>query len=401
MLRTNSRAKQRGVGLHCRSMSALGSRAAAARVLALGALCCANGCASRAISGPPPQAAPAVAEPSTPAARRFGSPYAYEWFIRAELLRASGELGPAIAAYRAALTSADDEPQVLARLASALDANREHAAARALLHEALQLDPQCADAWLVEAELAEQSGQFEAALQAYEQAERSEPGSARAPVALAGLLRTHGYPERAQAVLMRYAARTLPGTSGAYEAELRTALSTADPERVYRATLPYRLFEPPARSALTAAARFLLEHGRAARALRVMQLIADSPEQAELRLRVLIAAGSFAQLESWLSGHAPAEPRLRSLVARAELTLGATEAAASSVDAARLDQPDAPALQLLAADVALARGDFAAAARLYARVPSAAADYREARAGLAKALTAVGLAELAAELAEH
>src|SRR4051794_7233703 len=61
------------------------------------------------------------AAPPEPPARRIGSPYAYEWFMRAELYRAESKLAPALDAYRQALSSSEEDPHVLARYATALD----------------------------------------------------------------------------------------------------------------------------------------------------------------------------------------------------------------------------------------------------------------------------------------
>ena len=370
-------------------------------------------CARPVRVAPPPTAADG-GQAAPPSARRFASPYGYEWFLRAELLRGRGQLAAACESYRAALAGADEDPYVLARLATALDQLGDHAGARTVLRDAQQLEPNAEVVWLAEAELAERShepGSFELASAALERAEQVQPLSPRGPLQLAALLRARGYPERADAVLLRFEARSLPGTAGALAARLSRALSGGDAQRIWQATLPYRLNAPPQLDLLRQAARMLLVRGRPAQALRLLELVPEQTGEDNLRLAVFAACGRYAEAELWLREHPPQVADDWLAAAQVYLALGRLDAAADSIEAARLAPREAgepaadsfktraPRLQLMAAEIADASGAYARAAQLFAELPAGSADSAAARRGLARALTAQGLAELAGELA--
>jgi Tfp pilus assembly protein PilF len=348
---------------------------------------------------PPTAASAAPSVSTTPKSTpHFASPYTYEWFIRAELLRSSGQLAAAIQAYRTALAGSDEDAHVLARLGSALDEQGAHEQAAELLDDALRLEPDSEVAWLARAELAQRRGAFEPALEALERAEQAAPLSPRAPLALAALLRARGNPERADAVLLRYEARSLPGTHGAQAAQLSRALASHDTEQIFAATLPYRLFAPSNPSALSAAAKQLLDQGRAALALRVIDLVPETANESPLRLRVFLACGRWAAAEAWLADHEASDrPELLEL-ARAQLLLRHPEAAAQLLESERLAGADEPSLQLVAAEIDLARSSYANAALRFARIPRGSSAYPEARLGLVQALSAEALPDLAAEV---
>ena len=359
------------------------------------------GVASACAHAPPAQTPPTAAGPrvAPAAANRVASPYTYEWFIRAELLRAAGQNLAAIEAYRQALSGADEDAHVLARLASALDEHGEHDQADAAVAQALRVEPTSEAAWLARAEIVARRGDAAGTLEALERAEQAEPLSPRAPLALAAWLRAHGHPERASAVLLRYEARSLPGTRAAERVRLVRALDARDPERVWRATLPYRLFAAPAPAVLAQAAELLLDAKRPAQALRVIELAPDSQRETPLRLRILVACARWAAVEAWLQVHDAPDRTGRLELARAQLALGRPEAAAEIIDAERLRAADDPSLSLLAAQVELSRGAYASAAEQFARVPCGSSAAQEARVGLTQALSAVALPELAAEVA--
>src|SRR5262245_24035018 len=90
----------------------------------------------------------AAAQTPASAPRRVGSPYAYEWFMRAEIWRAKHQLEPALDAYRNALSSADEDPHLLSRYASALDLAGQSSRALEVLQEAFAQDPYAESAWL-------------------------------------------------------------------------------------------------------------------------------------------------------------------------------------------------------------------------------------------------------------
>jgi len=363
------------------------------RTLVLFALCL-GACGA----GPAPRVAPIVRDRPR-AAQRFASPYTYEWFVRAELERAQGRLPQAIDAYQAALASADEEPDIMARLGSTLAEAGQTDRALYVLDEAGKLDPRSEAVWLARAELLVQLGDVEAAYAALERAAHAAPSSPRSPLRMAALLNEHGQRERAQAVLERFRVQNQPSAQDAYQTELARALLTRDAQAIFAATAPYRLgaaAHPSGR--LNQAAQLLFDAGRAPEALRVLELLPANERDAALELDVLLAAGSFVQLESFLAVHEPSGPRERASAARAAIAVGKVGQAAAIVEADRITQVDVPVLQLLAAKIELARGHCAAAAEQFAKVPAAAAVGGEARVGLRAALLGAGLGELAEEL---
>jgi tetratricopeptide (TPR) repeat protein len=388
-------------------------------LLGLGGAACAHAAPAAPQAKSPPTAA--VQAPLGSSARsiaastsapRYASPYTYEWFVRAELLRGRGQLDAAIEAYRTALAGADEDAYVLARLATALDERGDPAAARKVLDEALELEPDSEAAWLARAELAEHAKDTASAFEALERAEQAQPLSPRAPLALAALLRAQGSLERAAAVLLRYEARSLPGTGAAQAVHLRRALASQDPDRIFAATLPYRSGAPLEAAALEQAASLLLSHGRVAQAYRVIALVPETPNESGLRLRVLAACARFAEAETWLAGHEPSSAEERSAAARVYLATGRPELAAQLVELERNlaergalgsaalsgGGDDTPSWQLVAAQIELARGAYARAAQLFAAVPVGSSAHAEAQLGLSDALLAQGMPELAAEV---
>jgi len=343
----------------------------------------------------------------TPAVRprtappRFASPYTYEWFVRAELARASGDLPLAIQAYRAALAGADEDSYVLARLGSALDQAGEHTQAQEVLNDALERDPESEAVWLARAELFERSGSTIEAFAALERAAQVAPDSARAPLALAKLLERQGQTERARAVLADHRQRLAHAGSDVYRVELDAALLSGDADAVFAATLPYRLGAPPkAAERLNRAAGHLLDKERPALALRVLELLPAAQREAPLELRALDKAGSVSALEAWLVMHEPNTPEARIKAARSALLVGKVARATAILEADRLLHPETPGLLLLSAEIASARGQYLIAADQFARVPHNTSVGTEAREGLTAVLGALGLEAIGAELNE-
>lgn len=331
----------------------------------------------------------------------FASPYAYEWFIRAEVLRSTNHLPQALDAYRAALASSDEDAELLARYGSALAESGDTTHAGEVLDEARTLDPENEAVWLALAALSEQRGALDDAYIALEHAERAAPLSARAPLQLAEWLSSRGHHERAQAVLERFYQRSVKGSRDAHRAVLAAALASMDPERVFAATLAYRLGVPPSAAAqLNRAATLLLDRGRPARAARVLALVPEAERNALTELRVLNAVGSAAALEAWLSTHEASDPDARLQAAHAALYLGKLDEAQAILASERLTQPESPALQLLAAEHELAAGQPARAASLFAGIPEGTTVSAEVKRGLSHSLDTLGLTTLSAELGD-
>jgi tetratricopeptide (TPR) repeat protein len=340
-------------------------------------------------------AAEAKAEPMP---RRVGSPYAYEWFVRAEILRAEAKLGPALEAYRVALSSSDEDPHVLARYATALDEAGQTDSALRALESALAQDAYSESAWLARATIAEHHGKLNEALEAYERAETAAPTSPQPPIALAALLDRHGNAERARAVLARFEARVLPGTSAARRARLRAAMLREDAQTAYveaRALGVLRVEDVPL---VTRAAALLLDRDHCGLALDLLDLLGQRPD-APLQLRALLACGRFAAAEELLRVSDPELLGGSMAVSRAYLTIGRAAEALELAEAYHAVHPDDAQGRLLLAEAQLASGAYGDAAESFA-ISVRSGRSNEARDGLVRTLTAAGLPELAREVRE-
>jgi Tfp pilus assembly protein PilF len=346
-----------------------------------------------------PTPASAAARAASRDDHHFVSPFAYEWFVRAELQRARGNLEAAIAGYRAVLADADDDPYVLSRLASALDEHGQHAQAQASLDQALQTDPCSEAAWLTRAQLAERAGQLEAAFAAYERAESCTPWSPRAPLALAQLLQAHGQPERASAVLARVQTRALPGSAAACRARLALALAQNDATAAINAAQAWLRLEQAAEQPLRSTVEHLLASDKPQLALQLLQALPDRPQWSALRLRALVACGHFAAAEALLTISDP--ETLGGLVetARSALAIGRAQAALELTQDALATNPQDWQAQLVQAQAELSLSDYVAAASGFSALATSPLGGAEARAGLALALRAQGLFALADEVA--
>lgn len=333
-----------------------------------------------------------------PAPRPVGSPYGYEWFMRAEILRAEGKLGYALEAYRAALSSSDEDPHVLARYATALDEAGHTERAHEALASAFAQDLSSESAWLARATIAEHHGRFNDALAAYERAETAAPASPRPPLALAALLDRHGNGERARAVLARFEARVLPGTSAAQRARLRAAMLRGDVQAAYveaRALGVLRIEDLPL---VTQAASLLLDRDHCGLALDLLDLLGERPD-APLQLRALLACGRFSAAEELLRVTDPELLGGLLAVARAYLTIGRAAEALELALAYHTVHPEDAHGALLLAEAQLASGAYADAAESFAKLVKSGRS-SEARDGLARTLAAAGLPELAREVRE-
>lgn len=372
----------------------LGTRCNARWACRLGCLACVLaivGCAGSELATQV-ESKPAPAAPA--AVRRVGSPYAYEWFMRAEILRARQQLGPALDAYRSALSSSDEDPHVLARYATALDQAGQTDRAREVVARAFEQDPYSESAWLARAEIAERHGALGEALEAYERAESVAPASPRPPLALAALLDRQRDPERARAVLARYEARVLPGSAGAQRARLRAAVLDANPESAYAEARALGAVRAEDLALIGQAAALMLDRGRCGLALDLLERFAERPLEAPLRLRALLACGRFGAAEALLRQTDPELLGGLTAVARAYLTIGRASEALELAQAHHTVHPEDAQGLLLLADAQLATGALADAAESYSRLIRGS-NSGLARDGLARTLTAAGMPELA------
>jgi len=355
------------------------------------------GCAA---STPAPSAPHAQA--TRPAPTPFVSPYAYEWFVRGELLRARGEHAAASEAYQSALTSGDDDAYLLARLAEAHEAAGEPAAADKALRDALALDPRSEAAWLASAHVAQGRGDRARALEALERAEQAVPGSQQAPAELAELLRKSGQPERALAVLERAATRGPATATAALRARLELARARNDGAALARAASDWLAYAGGDGAVLRRTADELLATGQPVLAERVLAALPEDPRDAALRLSVALALARYARVEQLLATTPPDALGGPLSVADAYLQIGKPDRALALLDERERSGDDDPSRRLwLEGACQLALGNPTAAAELLTRVPPASLYYARARTALRQAFTAAGLPALGAELADR
>jgi tetratricopeptide (TPR) repeat protein len=356
-------------------------------------------------------ARPVEAVPPAPAAapRRFVSPYSYEWFVRAELLAARGQHAAAVEAYRMALTSADEDPYVLARLAEALDRSGDTEGAADALAAGLQIDPRSEAVWLASGRIAERRGSFERALEAYERAEAAAPHASDAPFALAGLLERSGHPERAIAVLERFAARNaelerVASRSAGVEAKLlraRISLARAHGDGAALAEAARRFRERGGGDPeLTRrVARELLAAGQPALAARLLAALPPSDRDARLRLDAWLTLARTDAAELLLATTSPEPLGGPVAVAEAYLAIDQPARALESLEQqSAAHEPDPQRRTVARAGALLALGHLAEAAMTAAQVPPSSTHHRAALAILSQALESAALPALSREL---
>ena len=122
----------------------------------------------------------------------FVPPYAYEAYVRGELLLEQGQAREAVAQLKLAATAPDEDPYLLSRLAHAQLLAGDRAEAERTLEHAAELD-RCSEAvWLMRGTLAETTQELAVARAAYENASSCAPRSAKGELALVHLLLSHG-----------------------------------------------------------------------------------------------------------------------------------------------------------------------------------------------------------------
>jgi thioredoxin-like negative regulator of GroEL len=330
----------------------------------------------------------------------FVSPYAYEWFVRAELARSQGDSAGAAEAYESALTSGDDDPYLLARLAEAREASGDHPAADRALASALERDPSSEAAWLARGRIALQRGDQPGALAAFARAEQVAPGSSEAPAQLAEVLRAQGHPERAIAVLERASQRGPRTARAALRARLELARARHDGAALAAAAADWLAYAGADLALLRRTAAELFAAGEPVLAERVLQALPDDGHDALLRLQVALALRRNERALLLLASNPPEAFGGSANVADAFLQLGKPDRALAQLDEREhAEGDDAPRRTLLLGMCKLALGDPAAAAELLARVPAGSSYFTRARQELAHALQSADMPALAGEVA--
>jgi tetratricopeptide (TPR) repeat protein len=337
-------------------------------------------------------------QPRRSAPAPLASPYAYEWFVRAELFEARGQHAAAADAYRNALATADPDPFVLGRLADALDLGGDRRAAERAIDAGLELDPRSEALWLVRGRIAARHRAWDESVAAYERAQRSAPESAAGSLALAALLQARGQTERAVAILDALAARSPKESGAALRARLELALARQDAGQLSAAAAAVVAHgRRTDRELLRRTAERLVATHRAALASRLLASLPASPELAPMRLRVALELGRRDEVERLLVTTQP--NALGSPLDLAETYLAIQRPAQALEQLGLFNRASDPHRSaLLHGKALLALGNPGQAALQLARIPPDSAHHPAARIALSHALQAGGLPSLASDL---
>lgn len=326
----------------------------------------------------------------------FVPPYCYEWFIRAELFAARGELEKAVEAYRLALTGPEEDAFVLTRLAEALHQLGQTEASQKALERAESIDPRSEAVWLTRAKFAEQQGDYQAAASAYRRAESVAPLSAEPPLAFANMLNKIDASERAIAVLEGFASRTKDISAKAERAKLALCLTRRNAKGVVEAVEAMLQITPVNEKEICRAISVVLDSDEPFIAEKLIDRIPANVCDNKIRLRVFLESRRNAAAENLLSSALPETFGGLVPTARAYLAIDRPDLAEQLAEE-QLAHEESSEAMLVAAEAKLRQGYFAEAAGLFSRVPSGTTSYEEAIIGLAQALSVQGLGGVAAE----
>jgi len=319
----------------------------------------------------------------------FVPPYAYEAYVRGELLLAEGRPAEAAAQLELASTAPDEDPYLLSRLAYAQLLSGSRAEAERTLAHAGRLD-RCSEAvWLVRGALAERAGDLAAARGALEKATRCAPHSARGELALAELLASHGQPAAALDVLASAAQRPYGAPA---ERALESSLTSADAATFVHALADLGAYRAASSEALEHAIRLSLQRGLPRLALRLREQHAARLPPA-LEAEVLVANGLLDELAALIAASDAGALGGHERTAEIALQAHAYERAELEATSA-LSGRTSDAMHALRARAALALGHGRAA------FPDVLAIHEATlkRAVLTEALAALGAPALAREL---
>jgi hypothetical protein len=236
------------------------------------------------------------------------------------------------------------------------------------------------------------------ALESYQKAADVAPESDAPVAAIAMLLREEGARDRALALLASYGDRSSSPSAAWLRFEM--AVEEGDPREAFDAVRALVEVAPARTVEIRRAAEVALRHDRPDLALRLLEPLPPTRDDAALRIRTWIASGRASDAEALLAvtdAEALGGPLAKaSLYLAARLPDHAAEAAALEVNA----HPGPDAYDV-AGRAALARGDYVRAAEALGRVPPGTRPFVGARVALAEALRAAGLSTLAEEALEH
>ncbi len=328
---------------------------------------------------------------------RFVPPFCYEWFVRAELFAARGELDKAVEAYRLALTGPEEDVFVLTRLAVALHQLGHTEASQEVLERAESIDGRSEAVWLTRARFAEQDGDYQAAVSAYQRAEAVAPLSDEPPFALAKLLSGIGAGERAIAVLEGFAARTQENSARAERAKLALCLARRDAKGAFEAAQTMLRIAPIKEKEICSAISLALDSGEPFVAERLFSQLPATYCEKSLRLRLFLNVHRYAAAEQLLASALPETFGGVVPTARAYLAIDRPDLA-EQIAQELLTREESSEAMVISAKCKLRQGRFTEAAELFSRIESGTTCYEGALIGLAQALSFEGMGGEAAEI---
>lgn len=327
----------------------------------------------------------------------FVPPYCYEWFIRAELFVARGELEKAVEAYRLALTGPEEDVYVLTRLAEALHQLGRTDAAQEALERAESIDGRSEAVWLTRARFAEQRGDYQAAASAYQRAISAAPLSEQPPLAFAKMLEKLDAAERAIAVLEGFAGRTQGNSVRAERAKLALCLARRDAKGAVEAIDVLSRVAPLEKEEICRAIALVLDSNEPFIAERLLGPLSTNLCDKRLRLSVFLKTHRYVAAEQLLSSASPETFGGLLPTARAYLAIDRPDLAELFAEELLSGEDNSEALVVLA-ESKLRQGRFAEAAELFSQIPRGVTFYEEVLIGLARALSEEDLDGVAAEI---
>jgi predicted Zn-dependent protease len=315
-------------------------------------------------------------------------PEAYERFIEGELAVARGDLEAARIAFAGA--SPERDPFVLARLAEVIARQGDIDEARRLLADGARRHPESEAVWVARARIAEMADRPDEALEAYGEAMRIAPRSARPVLGAATLLERRSRRAEALEVLARYVAREpsrSPGVWWRYLVLLVDA-SSSEPSVEEAAETLHRL-SPRHDDALRELATRVLAEGHPELALALIGALPRTREDVPTYLSAVAATQGVSEAlrqldrmpDTLVGGPLGRGGRF--------LDLGRPAMAAALAESVAESEAD-PAAYLLLGRAERFRGQTTAALTALRAIPETAAVYVPAQIELARTLAAAG-----------
>jgi tetratricopeptide (TPR) repeat protein len=244
------------------------------------------GCGAAGPSLDPDEAEDAVELPGS-GEPRFGSFLSYEHAVRADLLRARGDLEGAVGELKQALVNDPDDFYLRANLASVLTEIGRFEDARRQLRRAIAGEPTAEYAWIALAELHLAEGELDQAEDAARRAMRVEPRRHDAALWLAERLRERGENERAAEVYRRVV-DAAPDNAAAHLGLGRVSLELGNLEAAREHLATYLDLDRTEPAVVADLAQAHFESGEAGRAIELLELaVSLEPRNVELRERLV------------------------------------------------------------------------------------------------------------------